>query len=182
MCHLSPVTCQVPCHLSPVTCHLTYTLCSFTYFESPRRFGDAAAVGLGNDWVVARKRKNIYQFSIGQLKEELFWLEVYNSLQYKITPRGHRQQITDDRQTSQLIDWIELRADSVIKIFLSKSKELSDKSGPYKVILRMPIYWRSCYKKKLKILFFAMEFIFFMLRQKILSVRYVRAYLPTSPS
>ena len=31
--------------MSPVTCHLTATLCSFTYSESPRRFGDAAAGG-----------------------------------------------------------------------------------------------------------------------------------------
>ena len=42
--HLSPVTCP----MSPVTCHLTTTLCRFSCYESPRRFGHAAAGGFVN--------------------------------------------------------------------------------------------------------------------------------------
>ena len=36
---MSPVNCPLP-----VTCHLTTTLCSFTCYESPRRFGDVSKV------------------------------------------------------------------------------------------------------------------------------------------
>ena len=43
MFHLSLVT----CHLSLVTFHLTTNLCSFSFYESPRRFGHAFAGGLG---------------------------------------------------------------------------------------------------------------------------------------
>ena len=66
-CHLSPVICHlshVTCDLSCVTCHmstvtrspsdLTITLCSFTCYESPRWFGNAAPGGLQ----IERVKKN----------------------------------------------------------------------------------------------------------------------------
>ena len=33
---------HVLCHLSPVTCHLTTTLCSFSCYDIPMKFGELA--------------------------------------------------------------------------------------------------------------------------------------------
>ena len=53
------------CHLSPVTCHLTTTLSSFTCYENPRKFGDAAWGLLINE-VKKKQEKNSFQFLVKQ--------------------------------------------------------------------------------------------------------------------
>ena len=65
-CHLSPVT----CHLSPITCYLITTLCSYTFYESLRWLGDAAAGALvidrvKNMFVFPTKKINCYFLDIG---------------------------------------------------------------------------------------------------------------------
>ena len=45
---------SVMCHMSRVICHLITTLCSFSCYESPMRFGDAAAGCL----MIDRVKKN----------------------------------------------------------------------------------------------------------------------------
>ena len=63
---------------SPVTCHLTTTLCSFSYYESPRRLGDVAFGGLVVNRVKERERKKCrkpttFEFLFRQFKEQPHW-------------------------------------------------------------------------------------------------------------
>ena len=70
-------------HVSCVACNPTITICSFSFYESPR-------------------------FLFKRFREELLWIEVSTPLQENVTPRGQ----THDKWTLQLIDWIGLGADS----------------------------------------------------------------------
>ena len=104
MCYVSHVTSHllhIIWHMSPVTCHLTVTLCGFSCYESPRRFGDATNGGLVID------RVNLTQGFFGHF---FFWhfkeipprLEVSVPLQSKSYTEGADKQQTN-RRTKKLI-------------------------------------------------------------------------------
>ena len=74
----------VTCHLAHVTFHMTTPLCSFSCYESPRRFGDTAAGGLVTDrvlFLLLSLLPKVYIFLclfwIGQYKEEPMWLKIF---------------------------------------------------------------------------------------------------------
>ena len=68
-----------------VMCHLSCVIwCSFSYYESPWRLGDAAAgVLVIYIYIVLKlkidgnQKKRKLQFSYGKLKKEALWLEVF---------------------------------------------------------------------------------------------------------
>ena len=69
MCHLSCVTCQ----MSHITWHLTpdhWPLCSFSCYESPRKFGDVAVGGLMINRV---KTRFFLRFQLSILRNTFFY-------------------------------------------------------------------------------------------------------------